>query len=166
MQIELQGSHDLQEQLKKLDKRLGNLSPVFAEIGNTVLNDIDERFEKQGPGWKRLSYATLIGGYRGKKITSDGKATKGFENHVKSKGILHRSGHLRNSFTMDADGSGVTVGTNVEYAAIHNFGGYAGKGRRVKIPARPFMPADAAGNISGDLKRSIAHSLREFIDDS
>jgi len=31
------------------------------------------------------------------------------------------------------------VGTNVVYAAIHQFGGKAGRGRKVTIPARPFL---------------------------
>lgn len=31
-----------------------------------------------------------------------------------------------------------TIGSNVVYAAIHEFGGMAGRGRKVKIPARPY----------------------------
>jgi phage virion morphogenesis protein len=40
-----------------------------------------------------------------------------------------------------------TVGTNEPYAAIHQFGGKAGRGRKVDIPARPFLaltPQDKA----------------------
>lgn len=31
------------------------------------------------------------------------------------------------------------IGTNVEYARIHEFGGYAGRNRAVRIPARPYL---------------------------
>lgn len=34
------------------------------------------------------------------------------------------------------------VGTNVEYAAIHQFGGQAGRNKAVKITARPYLPID------------------------
>lgn len=39
------------------------------------------------------------------------------------------------------------VGTNEPYAAIHQLGGKAGRGRKVAIPARPFLiltPQDEA----------------------
>ena len=36
----------------------------------------------------------------------------------------------------------VEVGSNVVYAAIHQFGGRAGKGRRARVPARPYLGID------------------------
>jgi phage virion morphogenesis protein len=43
------------------------------------------------------------------------------------------------SISVRASSDKVVVGTNVVYAAIHHFGGQAGRGRKVTIPARPFM---------------------------
>jgi len=38
------------------------------------------------------------------------------------------------------------VGSNLVYARIHELGGYAGRGRKVKIPMRPYLrPALAKG---------------------
>lgn len=34
------------------------------------------------------------------------------------------------------------VGTNLEYAPIHQFGGYAGVGKQTYIPARPYLPIE------------------------
>jgi phage gpG-like protein len=31
------------------------------------------------------------------------------------------------------------VGGHIPYAAIHQFGGMAGRGKKVKIPARPYL---------------------------
>lgn len=79
---------------------------------------------------------------------------------------LSDTGRLRRSFTYRADERGFVVGTNVRYAAIHQYGGVirpkrakylrfrlaggsgkrkGGRGRwvqteRVVIPARPFVP--------------------------
>lgn len=149
MAAELQGAEDLQKALKTLAARLDHLSPILKEIANTTLNHIDERFEAQGPGWAPNAPATLMQGYRGKPI--------------KNKGILHRSGHLRDSFTHDVSDHHVTIGTNVAYAPIHHFGGQAGKNHKVKIPARPFMPIDPQGHIQTTLSRQILADLKHYL---
>ena len=48
--------------------------------------------------------------------------------------------------------AGLQAGLKVAYARIHELGGYAGRGRKVRIPARPYMrPAlvRAEGEIIG-----------------
>jgi phage gpG-like protein len=58
----------------------------------------------------------------------------------------------------------VGVGRQVAYAAIHEFGGYAGRGGCARIPARPYLrPALIAqtAEIKKDLGRVIADSLRQ-----
>ena len=72
----------------------------------------------------------------------------------RSRGMLIESGGLVGSFTRQVTGSRLVVGTNVHYAAIHQFGGtIRPKGsalrfrigrrwvfaRKVTIPARPFL---------------------------
>ncbi|WP_409037911.1 phage virion morphogenesis protein [Mannheimia haemolytica] len=61
-------------------------------------------------------------------------------------GIKHRQGtplvdteNLMGSITADYNNDSAIVGTNEPYAAIHQFGGMAGRGRKVKIEARPFL---------------------------
>lgn len=61
-------------------------------------------------------------------------------------GVKHRKGtplvdteNLMNSITSEYDNDSAVVGTNEPYAAIHQFGGNAGRGRKVKIKARPFL---------------------------
>ena len=60
--------------------------------------------------------------------------------------VKHRKGtplvdteNLMNSITSYYDNNTAMVGTNEPYAAIHQFGGKAGRGRKVDIPARPFL---------------------------
>ena len=57
---------------------------------------------------------------------------------------LTDTGRLRSSIVhaLTDGGHGVEVGSNVLYAAIHQFGGRAGKGRRARIPARPYLGVD------------------------
>ena len=57
---------------------------------------------------------------------------------------LTDTGQLRRSIAhVITDGGGaVEVGSNVVYAAIHQFGGLAGKGRRARIPVRAYLGID------------------------
>lgn len=51
----------------------------------------------------------------------------------------YRKGHLKGSLTTKPEYPSVTVGTNVDYAAIHEFGGRAGRNHSVTIVSRPYM---------------------------
>ena len=61
-------------------------------------------------------------------------------------GLKYRQGtplvdteNLMGSITSDYTNDTAVVGTNEPYAAIHQFGGKAGRGRKTTIPARPFL---------------------------
>ncbi len=121
----------LKEILKKLDTRVRNLQPAFEEIGELLVTSIVKNFEVGGRysrsgdwrggsnKWQPLSLVTL--------------------EKKRGKGILLESNNLLNSINWQADSGGVEVGTNRIYAAIHQFGGKAGRGKKVKIPARPYL---------------------------
>lgn len=61
-------------------------------------------------------------------------------------GLKYRKGtplidteNLMGSITSRYNNDSAEVGTNEPYAAIHQFGGMAGRRRKVKIEARPFL---------------------------
>jgi phage virion morphogenesis protein len=109
--------------LGALSGKMKNMTPVMKTIGQTVRASIQRNFEQGGrpTGWIRLAPATVA-----KKRKGEGR-------------ILIDSARLKNSIKVRASSDRVVVGTNVVYAAIHHFGGMAGRGRKVRIPARPFM---------------------------
>lgn len=94
-----------------------NLQGPFAEVGEYLVSETTERFATgRGP---------------------DGLPWKDVERGGSP--LVHR-GHLRDSITYDATPDGVSVGTNMVYARIHQFGGEAGrKNNRVTIEARPYL---------------------------
>jgi len=53
--------------------------------------------------------------------------------------LLIDSGALQDSIQNISSGLVVSVGAHVKQAAIHQFGGKAGRGRKVTIPARPYL---------------------------
>lgn len=88
-----------------------NPKPMFREIGAALVDSTKLRFKDStapsGQAWAPLSALTISrrrGGGKGAKPLLD-------------------TGRLRNSITMLAGNDFVEVGTNVRYAAIHQFGG-------------------------------------------
>ncbi|MCF8491361.1 MAG: phage virion morphogenesis protein [Rhodospirillum sp.] len=68
-------------------------------------------------------------------------------------------GHLRDSVTHAVNSQSVAIGTNVVYAAIHQFGGEAGRNHATVLPARPFLGISTDDNVEiGDI---VADHLRE-----
>ena len=94
----------LRSALRRLTARVDDLKPVMDEIGSSLVASTIDRFEREtdpdGKPWKPSRRAQREGGQ-----------------------TLTDKGRLRASITHRADRDGVDVGTNVVYAAIHQFGG-------------------------------------------
>lgn len=157
--------------LTRLEKAAVNASPVMAAIAGVMHDAVMENFEREGrPKWLGLKPATL-----------EQKRKLGYSD----KPLIRRGGgqSLYSSITVQSDASSATVGTNIKYAAIHQFGGQtrphvilprnkralAFGGRVVKkvnhpgsrIPARPFLALahedeeKIVGKVSAYLKSVI-----------
>lgn len=95
--------------LAKLEADARDLSPAMHDIGEMLLSSAQRNFEVGG----RFDRAgSIFGGPNTWQKKKDGSASK-----------LLRHGTLRDSLHVESDSHSATVGTNMEYAAIHNFGG-------------------------------------------
>lgn len=117
----------VQQVLAQLAARSNDLTPAMDEIGGMLVASVQSRFERaagpDGAAWPPLSAATLLRRGAGARP-------------------LRHTGRLYGSITHRADRRQVEVGSNVIYAAIHQLGGQAGRGRKVNIPARPYLGID------------------------
>lgn len=161
----------VQSAIAALSARIKNLKPAFAEIGEEIAGTVREGFSASqspwGARWKSIGQSAIMGrlahrkdsfGKRG-KITAKGRGylTGGVQ-------PLLDTGRLRNSITYRASGSGVEIGTTVPYAAIHQFGGMAGRRRRANIPARPFMPIrNGRADLPAGWQREVVGILQRRI---
>lgn len=106
---------DIQIDTERFDEIMGRIeaftrdaSPVMSLVAGLMADAVEENFAAQGrPQWLGLSKKTLK---RRGKDAGTGK-------------ILQRSGRLAASIQQFHDATSATVGTNVVYAAIHQFGG-------------------------------------------
>ncbi len=123
--------------LDRLARAARDLRPAMRDIGGLLEKETNDNFRAQGrPRWKLLSQATILNRLMGK--TRDGK----------SKGIAS------------------IIGSPKKYAAIHQFGGMAGRGKKVRIPARPFIPVDKDGNLSPEAERGVLAAIYDHLAES
>lgn len=127
--------------LTRLSERVEDLTPVMQAIGQIVRTSVMKNFEEGGrpDKWQPLSLKTLFSGRKSKFATKKGKFRKGIEEKLQGRMILIQTGHLKNSINVKATNRSVSIGTNKVYGAIHQLGGKAGRGKKVNIPARPFL---------------------------
>lgn len=131
---------EVRDLFKRLKKQGEDFTPVMKVIGEILRTSAVKNFEAGGrPKWEPLSLATLFSGRKGKFTTKKGRFKKGVEEKFRNRRVLIKSSRLMSSINSKASKDRTETGTNAIYAAIHQFGGDAGRGRKVKIPARPFL---------------------------
>lgn len=107
--------------------RLGNrdLTPLMRSIAGIMADAVEENFAQEGrPKWLPLKPSTIK--QRTRRGYWPGR-------------ILQQRGQLAASISAQSDATSAVVGTNLVYAAIHQLGGYAGRGRKTRIEPRPFL---------------------------
>lgn len=117
-------------QLGQLRAAVTDVRPLLNIAGEVMRGSIARTFREEGSpaaSWPKLAISTL----RNKKYTSGHK-------------LLIMSGRLFGSISYTADGNALTIGTNVAYAAVHQFGS-ADHGN--PSAARLAVPAHIAGRL-------------------
>lgn len=120
MAVVINGDEILQARFKSMARKIKNRRPLFKRIGIKLLNKINEGFEQEendGKKWTPLAESTIA------QRRKEGKGAM----------ILQDTGRLKGSYTSQVTGDTLRVGTNVEYAPIHEFG--------KDVPKRPMLPS-------------------------
>lgn len=121
---------ELRRKLSALRRGVLDATPLMKQWGEIAREAIAYNFEQGGrPGkWKKLS-----------PITVKLKAQRGASDPER---VLFFKGALSGGIAYKVTNKSVIIGTSPNtraYAAIQQFGGLAGRNRKVKIPARPYM---------------------------
>ncbi|HDD52944.1 MAG TPA: hypothetical protein ENF32_02600 [Thermosulfidibacter takaii] len=95
--------------LAALQERLANTRPLMEEIGLYLVSQTMLHFVQGGPGWPPLRPSTVARRRKGSAVP------------------LRDTGRLMNSIAYKAENDIVTVGTNVQYAAVQQFGARRGQ---------------------------------------
>ena len=119
-------NNDVERKLLELAQKSENLRPLMKNIAGIFASATEENFKNEGrpDKWTELSEAT-------KKQRTEQKKWPGQ--------ILQVSGQLASSISTQYDDESAIIGSNLDYAAMHQLGGQAGKNKKVEIPARPYL---------------------------
>ena len=119
---------ELNQVLDKLFEKTTDLKPLMKSIAGTMADSVEENFKQEGrPEWAKLKDSTI-------KLRTKQK-------HWPGK-ILQVEGNLASSVTSYYDNNSAMIGSNKDYARIHQLGGDAGKNKKTKIEARPYLKLD------------------------
>lgn len=138
-------ARQITDALDRLARKADNLRPLMRALAADMLDAVHENFEQEGrpDRWAPLAPSTLAA------LEKKGKTGK----------MLNRTGAgLWHNIAAESSAVSALVGTNKEYARIHQFGGEAGrKTARVTIPARPYLHLE-----EDDLAQMAERVLRHF----
>lgn len=136
IEIEINNAQEVAIVLERLAQATTHRTPLMRSIAGTMESAVLQNFDVGGrPKWLGLKYR-------------QGTPLVDTEN-------------LMGSITSDYTNDTAVVGTNEPYAAIHQFGGKAGRGRKVDIPARPFLALTAQDEA--DILEDIQDYFRRLI---
>ncbi|KJZ61692.1 phage virion morphogenesis protein [Pseudomonas fluorescens] len=150
--IELEHQH-LQQTLSKVEWAIGDLAPLMRGIAAELANQTEENFENEGrPEWAELSDTTTE--RRVKKGNWPGQILQ-----VSAAGLAA-------SITTHATDSSALVGSNKPYAAMMQFGGDQADFPHLwgDIPARPYLPMDAEGNLQPETEEAILELALNYLE--
>lgn len=116
-QADLRSINDM---LSNMQDKVSDLTPLMKELAGIAEYAVEQNFRTEG---SRLSFPWK----KSQRAINQGGKT------------LQDTGRLAASITSKVTKDYATTGTNLVYAAIHNFGGKTGRGLRVTMPERPFM---------------------------
>jgi phage virion morphogenesis protein len=134
-----------------------------------VLEDqTEENFAAQGrPKWKELSEATRfkrVGGRKGYK--KNGDLTVRSKRVLEEMMILQDSGLLAGSVHSQYGDNYSMIGAARPYARIQQLGGKAGKGRKVTITARPYLPFTADFKLQPEAEKELLKTGMDHLSQS
>ncbi len=118
-------NQEVNKRLLDLATRGENLRPLMKNIAGIFAYSTEENFKEEGrPKWTDLAEST--------------KKQRKKTGHYPGQ-ILQVTGQLASSISTYYDDNSAIIGSNLDYAAIHQLGGKTGKGKKTTIPARPYL---------------------------
>ncbi|MEI8642744.1 phage virion morphogenesis protein [Pseudoalteromonas sp. Hal040] len=144
IQISSEGAQTVSDVLIQLVNNLDDLAPALGNVGEHLMLTHRDHFDQQrspdGDPWQPLSPE-----YAKRKKKNKDK-------------ILRLNDILRDTFAYNVGDESLEFGTNMEYAAIHQFGGTSDMiSRLAAIPARKFL------GLSERDEKEVVEILKEFL---
>lgn len=133
LEINLDASQ-LEHGLSQLLKNATDTRPMMRAIATEMVSLTEDNFENESWGGEKWKQS--------KRASNGGKT-------------LQLTGQLAASISTKVGNDFAQIGSNKKYAAIHHLGGQAGRGRKVTIPARPYLPINGSGQLQTGAEKKL-----------
>lgn len=163
---------DLTGALQRLQQHSGNLAPAFKAIGEDMQERVKRRFssatDPAGARWLPNARATIEAYVNARGgVGKSGKINaKGIKAAINKRPLQGTTGDLARQIHYVANSQSLTLSASPVYAAIQQFGGQAGRNRKVVIPARPFMPVQNNGALYPHEKSLVLDEIKHFLENA
>lgn len=155
----------LEKTVNKGTANIANTKQLMLAIGVAMKAQTVRRFHEgvspEGEAWKPSARTKEQEKAKTKRDSKgrflQGSGQKGKKGSGKT---LLDTGRLRSSISFSGTALEVHVGSGLEYARIHQLGGKAGRGRKVTIPARPYL------GLSVDDQKEIEGLVQDHMEGS
>lgn len=147
---------EITAELGRIAGRLKHPERLMAGISQELRTITFDNFEGEssdGEKWQKLSSKTI--------------AARTKKGHWPGKILRVSAGGLASSVTAFSSANEAGIGASKIYAAIQQLGGQAGRGKKVTIPERPYLPIRRAGSdfeLTKDARDSILEMMESFVD--
>jgi len=142
IRITRKGDFEMAKRVADLKKLVRRDLPRI--VGTETVNFSKESFRRQG--WQDSGFKK----WKPRKNNKD-----------KGRAILVKSGDLRRSIKKQVSSKKVVIYSNLPYAAIHNYGQRAGRGKGFKMPKRQFLGKSKALDLR--IKRIIKKEVDKIL---
>lgn len=158
--------------LTQLYGKIAHAAPILGAIGEDVVERTKQRFATttgpDGQRWRPNTHVTIMryimgrGGFAGKSGKINAKGQKLAISKRPLQGI---TGDLARQIFHSETDDALLVGSSMIYAAMQHFGGSRAVYRNLwgNIPARQFMPINAAGELYPDEGDRIVTQLQQYL---
>lgn len=145
-------NQNLLDRLERAARNMLDTAPLTAAIAGSLAAVTDDNFVAQGrPTWAGRKPST-IKNYQRRGLSYGG--------------VLQLSGNLRARIVTSSSKNEASIGSNMPYAAIHQFGGMTGRNHKTKIEARAYLPMDKNGLLQREAEIEIGKDVDFYLNKS
>ena len=170
--IDVQDSEVIQA-MNRMNQASINPGPALRAIGEALLPLVKRSFETSTDPWgnrwapnSQATYEQFLKGRAGTFSKKTGRITaKGSTLAMNKKPLFGHSYDLFRQFHYQVQNSSLWFYNSMVYAAIQNFGGTKAQFPNLwgDIPARPFMPVNAAGQMAPAAQAVVLEIIQEHL---
>ncbi|MEN3809477.1 phage virion morphogenesis protein [Chromobacterium piscinae] len=131
----------VQRALRRLESSVADMTPAMRAIAASLAFITEENFEAEGrPSWTPSQRATNEGGV-----------------------TLQHRGQLAASVVTAYDALSSQIGSNLDYARIHQLGGHAGRNQAVELEPRPYLPMNEDGVLQPEAGEAVIGAVMRHL---